>query len=91
MIYIIRNTLDDIFSNVLHSDKDLYIGCELKTKKSKKYERKVVSIKFTIYYDFLRKVLVENSMNSEYMNGSVVVMQDNAYNVLWKIFLESSK
>lgn len=50
-----------------------------------------MSIKFTMYYDFLRKVLVENSMNSEYMNGSVVVMQDNAYNVLWKIFLESSK
>lgn len=49
---IIRNTLDDIFSNVLHSDKDLYIGCELKTKKSKKYERKAFRV--DKIYDILR-------------------------------------
>lgn len=49
---IIRNTLDDIFSNVLHNDKDLYIGCELKTKKSKKYERKAFRV--DKIYDILR-------------------------------------
>lgn len=49
---IIRNTLDDIFSNVLRSDKDLYIGCELKTKKSKKYERKAFRV--DKIYDILR-------------------------------------
>lgn len=52
MIYIIRNTLDDIFSNVLRSDKDLYIGCELKTKKNKKYERKAFRV--DKIYDILR-------------------------------------